>query len=71
MAAIDELLANYRELRAQMLDDIAHWIWRMCGMRRLVGLRRGLRRRLLYIVGRLPLLLDPTTAQPQSGQERA
>jgi hypothetical protein len=25
MAAIDELLAHYRELRAQMLDDIAHW----------------------------------------------
>ena len=25
MAAIDELLAHYQELRAQMLDDIAHW----------------------------------------------
>jgi hypothetical protein len=25
MAAIDELLAHYRELRAQMLDDIQHW----------------------------------------------
>ena len=25
MAAINELIVHYRELRAQMLDDIAHW----------------------------------------------
>jgi hypothetical protein len=30
-------------------------------MRRLVGLRLWLRRRLLHIVGRMPLLLDPPT----------
>jgi hypothetical protein len=39
------------------------WVWRMRRMRRLVGLRLRLRRRLLHIVGRLPLLLDPTTFQ--------